>query len=78
MKEIDIQIKAIKPNSSLMPKSAHPATVHKHNSVFVPISQTGVSDSIPGPFHKYGLHSKAMHVHLSTILESGKTFTGGY
>lgn len=59
MKQVEIQIKGIKPNSSLMPKSARPAAVRSHNSVFVPISQAGVSDSVPGPFDKYGLHSKS-------------------
>lgn len=57
MKQVEIQ--SIKPNSSLMPKSARPAAVRSHNSVFVPISQAGVSDSVPGPFDKYGLHSKS-------------------
>lgn len=74
MKGIEIQIKAITPNSSWLDKSLHPATVHRHNSAFVLISQAGVSDFISASFAKYGqfLHSKAARVHSSARLEREK------
>lgn len=44
------------------------------------ISQAGVSDSTSGSFAECGqlLHSEAIHVHSSTMLEREKTFAGGY
>lgn len=67
MKGIEIQIKAITPNSSWMDESVHPATVHRHSPVSVLISQAGVSDFISGSFAEYGhfLLSKDIHVHSS-------------
>jgi len=74
MKGVEIQIKAIMPSSSWLAKPLHPATVHRHNPVFMLISQAGVSDFIFGSFAEYEhfLHSRVIRVHSSARLEREK------
>lgn len=79
MKGVEIQIKAIMPSSSWLAKPLHPATVHRHNPVFMLISQAGVSDFIFGSFAEYEhlLHSRVMYIQAQDLKEK-KAFTGRY